>query len=125
MLDNLSLIEDGVLTRAAVLLFHHNPEKFVFGAFVKVGYFESDADLIYQDEFHGSLITLPDQIVDTIYQKYFKGIISYVGLQRIEDFPVPRPALREAILNAIVHRLCKPLHKRCYAKKNIMQRVAA
>jgi ATP-dependent DNA helicase RecG len=104
LLDSLSLIENGELTRAAVLLFHDKPEKYVFGAFVKVGYFESDADLIYQDEFHGSLITMPDEIVDTIYRKYFKGIISYEGLQRIEDFPVPRPALREAILNAIVHR---------------------
>jgi len=47
---------------------------------------------------------MPDQVVDTIYRKYFKGIISYEGLQRIEDFPIPRPALREAILNAIVHR---------------------
>jgi len=104
LLDNLLLIENGELTRAAVLLFHHNPEKYVFGAYVKVGYFENDADLIYQDEFHGSLITMPDEIIDTIYRKYFKGIISYEGLQRIEDFPIPRPALREAILNAIVHR---------------------
>jgi ATP-dependent DNA helicase RecG len=104
LLDSLSLIEDGQLTRAAVLLFHDNPEKYVFGAFVKVGYFENGADLIYQDEFHGSLISLPDQIVDTIYRKYFKGIISYEGLQRVTDYPIPRPALREAVLNAIVHR---------------------
>lgn len=104
LLDSLSLIENGELTRAAVLLFHDKPEKYVFGAYAKVGYFETDADLIYQDEFHGSLITMPDEIADTIYRKYFRGIISYEGLQRIEDFPVPRPALREAILNAIVHR---------------------
>ncbi|MDR1572472.1 MAG: putative DNA binding domain-containing protein [Clostridiales Family XIII bacterium] len=104
LLDSLLLTENGELTRAAVLLFHHNPEKYVFGAFVKVGYFESGADLIYQDEFHGSLITVADQIVDTIYRKYFKGIISYEGITRVTDYPVPRPALREAIFNAIVHR---------------------
>ena len=104
LLDNLLLTESGELTRAAVLLFHHNPEKYVFGAFVKVGYFESGADLIYQDEFHGSLITVADQIVDTIYRKYFKGIISYEGVTRVTDYPIPRPALREAIFNAIVHR---------------------
>jgi ATP-dependent DNA helicase RecG len=86
------------------LLFHHNPERYFFGAFVKIGYFENDADLIYQDEFHGSLITMADQIVDTIYRKYFKGIIIYEGILRITDYPVPRPALREAIFNAIVHR---------------------
>jgi len=82
LLDSLSLVENGELTRAAVLLFHHNPERYVFGAFVKVGYFENGADLIYQDEFHGSLITVADQIVDTIYRKYFKGIISYEGITR-------------------------------------------
>ena len=104
LLDRLSLIENGDLTRAAVLLFHDRPGKYVFGAFAKVGYFENGADLIYQDEFHGSLITMPDEIVDTIYRKYFKGIISYEGLLRVTNYPVPRPALREAILNAIVHR---------------------
>jgi len=104
LLESLSLVEGGELTRAAVLLFHSNPEKYVFGAFVKVGYFETGADLIYQDEFHGSLITVADQIVDTIYRKYFKGIISYEGILRVTDYPVPRPALREAIFNAIVHR---------------------
>jgi len=104
LLESLSLVEGGELTRAAVLLFHSNPEKYVFGAFVKVGYFETGADLIYQDEFHGSLITVADQIVDTIYRKYFKGIIGYEGILRVTDYPVPRPALREAIFNAIVHR---------------------
>ncbi len=104
LLDSLLLTENGELTRAAVLLFHHNPEKYVFGAFVKVGYFENGADLIYQDEFHGSLISVADEIVDTVYRKYFKGIISYEGVTRVTDYPVPRPALREAIFNAIVHR---------------------
>ncbi|MCL1983086.1 MAG: putative DNA binding domain-containing protein [Clostridiales bacterium] len=102
LLDSLSLVENGKLTRAAVLLFHHNPERYVFGAFVKVGYFETDADLVYQDEFHGSLITVADQIVDTIYRKYFKGTISYEGILRVTDYPVPRPALREAIFKEIV-----------------------
>jgi ATP-dependent DNA helicase RecG len=104
LLDSLLLTDNGELTRAAVLLFHHNPEKYVFGAFVKVGYFENGADLIYQDEFHGSLISVADEIVDTIYRKYFKGIISYEGVTRVTDYPIPRPALREAIFNAIVHR---------------------
>ncbi|MDR2770453.1 MAG: putative DNA binding domain-containing protein [Clostridiales Family XIII bacterium] len=104
LLDSLMLTEGGNLTRAAILLFHDNPERYVFGAFVKVGYFDNDADLRYQDEVHGPLITMADRVVEIIYQKYFKGIISYEGLQRIEDFPVPRPAMREAVLNAIVHR---------------------
>ena len=36
--------------------------------------------------------------------KYLKAAIRYKGLQRIERFPVPAAALREAVLNALVHR---------------------
>jgi len=111
LLDNLSLVENGELTRAAVLLFHHNPEKYVFGAFVKVGYFETGADLVYQDEFHGSLITVADEIVDTIYRKYFKGIISYEGIQRVTDYPIPRPALREAILTPLFTAITRQAYR--------------
>ena len=55
LLDNLKLIEDGYLKRAAILLFHPDPEKFVTGAYIKIGYFENKADLIFQDEIHGNL----------------------------------------------------------------------
>ena len=60
LLDNLMLTEDGNLTRAAIMLFHDNPELYVFGAYAKVGYFENGADLLYQDEIRGSLITMAD-----------------------------------------------------------------
>lgn len=39
-----------------------------------------------------------------MYSKYLKAAITYVGIQRVETFPVPRAALREALLNAVVHR---------------------
>jgi len=104
LLDSLLLTEGDYLKRAAILLFHENPEKWVLGAYVKIGYFENGADLIYQDEIHGPLIAMPDKVLEAIYLKYFKGIISYEGIQRVETYPVPRAAMREAILNSIVHR---------------------
>ena len=55
LLDNLGLTENGKLKRAAVLLFHRNPEKWVAGAYIKIGYFGEGSDLRYQDEIHGSL----------------------------------------------------------------------
>ncbi len=33
-----------------------------------------------------------------------RAAISYQGLQRIETYPVPEPALREAVLNALIHK---------------------
>src|SRR5690349_10644746 len=50
LLDKLHLVEGTYLTRAAALLFHPEPERFFTGAYVKIGYFESNADLRYQDE---------------------------------------------------------------------------
>jgi len=98
------LIEGDYIKRAALLLFHQDPENWVPGAYVKIGFFENATDLLYQDEIHGPLITMADKIEDLVYLKYFKGIISYDGLQRIETYPIPRTAFREAVLNAIVHR---------------------
>jgi ATP-dependent DNA helicase RecG len=55
-----------------------------------------------------------------VYTKYFKGIISYEGLQRIETYPIPRQAFREALLNAIIHRdysTGNPIHIHIYPDK--------
>jgi ATP-dependent DNA helicase RecG len=104
LLKSLLLTEGKYLKRAAILLFHQNPEMWVPGAFVKIGYFENESEVRYQDEIHGPLISMPDRVLDTLYLKYFKGLISYRGIQRIETYPVARSALRETVLNAVVHK---------------------
>ena len=121
LLDNLNLINDGFLTRAAVLLFHHNPEKWIPGSYVKIAYFQSESDILYQDEVHGSLLSQADRVVDLIYTKYLKGIISYQNITRVETYPYPKEAIREAVLNAISHKLWKAFHNLCYAKLIVMQ----
>jgi len=55
LLDNLKLIDNGHLKRAALLLFHLDPEKFVTGAYIKIGFFRSESDLQFQDDIHGNL----------------------------------------------------------------------
>jgi ATP-dependent DNA helicase RecG len=120
LLKNLRLIDGDYLKRAALLLFHQDPENWVTGAYLKVGLFENAADLLYQDEIHGPLITMADKAEELVYAKYFKGIISYEGLQRIENYPIPRQAFREAVLNAIIHRdysTGNPIHIHIYPDK--------
>lgn len=105
ILRNLQLItDDGFLTHAAILLFHPHPNHFFYGASVQIGYFRSDAELIYQDVLSGALIEQVDALEDIIFTKYLKAYVSYNGFQRYERFPLPKEALREAILNAVVHR---------------------
>ena len=104
LIDKLHLMDGTYLKRAAVLLFHPDPERFVTGAFVKIGYFLNDADLLYQDEVHGDLFTQVNETVDRLLIKYLKARISYEGIQRVETYPVPEEALREAVTNAIAHK---------------------
>lgn len=105
ILDNLELKEDRFLKRAALLLFHPKPEKFVTGAFIKIGFFENDADLIFQDEVHGNLFEQIEKAIDLLFTKYIKAIISYENkIHRIETYEYPKDAIREALLNAIAHK---------------------
>jgi ATP-dependent DNA helicase RecG len=120
LIKNLQLVEGEYLKRAALLLFHQDLENWVPGAYLKIGFFENAADLIFQDEIHGPLINIADKAEDLVYTKYFKGIISYNGLQRIETFPVPRQAFREAVINAVIHRdysTGNPIHIHIYPDK--------
>ena len=123
LLNTLKYTEPGYLKRAALLVFHQDPERWVPGAYVKIGMFDTDTDLRYQHEVHGPLISMPDKIMEIVYSLYFKGIISYEGIQRVETFPVPHEAFREAITNAIVHRDYStgvPIQIRVYADKVII-----
>ncbi|MDP1698200.1 MAG: ATP-binding protein [Xanthomonadaceae bacterium] len=104
LLTKLKLTEGKYLKRAAVLLFHPDPLAFVTGAFVKIGYFRTAADLVYHDEINGDLLTQVQQTQELLQTKYLKAAIAYDGLVRVERFPVPGAALREAVLNALVHR---------------------
>lgn len=104
LLENLQLVEGDYLKRSTILLFHPNPEKFVTGAYVKIGYFQSDDELIYQDEIHGNLFEQIEKSIDLLFSKYIKALISYEGISRIETYEYPKDAIREALLNAISHK---------------------
>lgn len=104
LLENLQLKENDFLKRAAILLFHSNPENFVTGAYIKIGYFESDDDLKFQDEIHGDLFEQIEKTMDLLFTKYIKAAISYEGINRVETYEYPKDAIREALLNAIAHK---------------------
>lgn len=104
LLENLQLTEDNNLKRAAVLLFHPKPEKFVTGAFVKIGYFEFDSDLLFQDEIHGNLFEQVEKTMDLLFTKYIKALISYEDIYRVETYEYPKEAVREALHNAVAHK---------------------
>jgi len=104
LLEDLQLVENGFLKRAAILLFYPRPEKFVPGAYVKIGFFRTDDDLAFQDEIHGNLIEQIDKTEDLLKTKYSVYAIDYEGMSRVEKPPFPEKAIREALLNAIAHK---------------------
>ncbi len=104
LIENLQLKEGKFLKRASILLFHTNPEKFITGAFIKIGYFETDDDLKFQDEIHGNLFEQIEKTMDLLFTKYIKAPISYEGINRVETYEYPKDAVREALLNAIGHK---------------------
>ena len=97
--DSLNLLDYGMLKRAAVLLFHHNPKKWISRSYITIRYFETDSELRYQDEIHGSLLSQAEKIIDLVFTKYLKAEISYQGVTRIETYPFPKEAIREAVFN--------------------------
>ena len=103
LIENLSLRDGAYLKRAAALLFHSSPRRLVHDAYVKIGYFRG-SELLFQDVIEGDLFTQVDRTMDLLYSKYTRGLISYDGIYRLETFPVPWEALREAVINAVIHR---------------------
>ncbi|WP_321332598.1 ATP-binding protein [uncultured Bacteroides sp.] len=102
--NKLRLTKNGELTRAAIILFGKDPRRFSTNAFVKIGYFKGDADLRFQDVEEGNIIVLLKSVLERLDHKYLTRSIEFKGMLRLEHSEYPIPALREMLLNALVHR---------------------
>jgi len=101
----LGVKDNGGVTRAAILLFGKRPEKFLHTGMVKIGRFDSsDTDLVSHDVIDSAIIDMPDKIMEVLRAKYLQSRVSFRGITRVEQLEYPEIALREAILNALVHR---------------------
>lgn len=106
LLESLQLYleDEKMIKRAAVLLFHPKPEKYITGANIKIGFFESNDELKFQDEVKGNLLEQAEKALDLLKTKYTQAIISYQDGSREETFTFPEEAVREALYNAIAHK---------------------
>jgi ATP-dependent DNA helicase RecG len=107
LFQNLKLIDrESLLTRAAILLFGKEPTRFFSCATFKIGRFQgtNPTDLIIQDKIEGNLFTMFEQVIDFLKSKYLLSPISYQGMQRVETLEIPDRAIREAVLNALIHK---------------------
>ncbi len=86
----------------AILLFGVNPELVYPQAVVKAEFRHRTNDPAIRD-FNGPLVLLPEKIEEWLRQ-YISTTISREHFARTENYDYPLTVLREAIINAIVHR---------------------
>jgi len=104
LLQKLNLLENGKLKRAAILLFGKNPKRFYTSAFIKVGKFLTDTDIVASDDVEGNLFEQVEKTIELLRAKYLISEIRFEGIYRKEELEYPEEALREAIINAVIHR---------------------
>jgi len=104
ILEKLHLIENGKIKRAGILLFGKNPKKFFTSAYIKVGKFLTDTDIISSDNVEGNLFEQVEKTIELLRTKYLISEIRFEGIYRKEELEYPEEALREAIINAVIHR---------------------
>ena len=120
LFEKLRLTQNGQLKRAAIILFGKDPAKFYPNTFVKIGRFgKNDADLKFQETEEGNLIVLLQGVLTQLNHKFLIRQIEFEGMHRIEKGEYPVPAVREMLLNSLVHRnyMGAPIQIRVYDDK--------
>jgi ATP-dependent DNA helicase RecG len=104
-LTETGLIQNGNLTNACIVLYAKNPMRFVVQSGIKLSVFssESASDLVDSQNYEGNVFKNADAIFQYIDNCYSKTV-KIDGLFRTERWNYPVVAVREGIMNAIVHR---------------------
>ncbi|MDP3015961.1 MAG: ATP-binding protein [Deltaproteobacteria bacterium] len=104
ILHKLNLLEKGRMRRAALLLFGKDPKKFYITAYIKIGKFANETDIVSTDDIEGNLFQQVERAMDILRVKYLVSNITYEGIYRKDTLEYPEDALREALINAVIHR---------------------
>lgn len=104
-LINNGLMINGNITYACVLLYAKNPLKFLPQAGIRLSVFSSEsfADLIDSINYTDNIFKNVESIIQYLDSRYAKRI-RVDDIQRTETWNYPRIAVREGIMNAIIHR---------------------
>ncbi|MEJ5251082.1 MAG: helix-turn-helix domain-containing protein [Armatimonadota bacterium] len=109
VLENLSLLHEGKLNNAGILLFARRPQRLFPLAQVRIGIFRG-SHILDSHDFQGNLWQQLDGAMERFRQVLkvrFDIRVeepSLEGLQRREVWEYPLEALREAVANALIHR---------------------
>jgi ATP-dependent DNA helicase RecG len=86
-------------------MFGKEPMRFYPNIQVKIGRFGKDAsDLKFHEVLEGNIVQLVQEVQTQLNHKFLTRPITFEGFQRVEKDQYPIQALREMLLNALVHR---------------------
>ena len=106
VISSYDLYKDNKLTMAAVIAFAKEPRHLNDGAYVVIGQFDSKRILRRETYIEVPGIQLVDETIRILYERYIPSKFEYEGKTglRIDVFDYPEDALRELIVNALVHK---------------------
>ena len=108
VLTHLNLLDNGVPTNAAILLFGKHPQRFTQPSEVKCAHFhgtEVAKPIPSYQVYKGTAFELVDQAIDFVMSKINLSVGTRKhGPQAPVKYEIPREVVAEALVNAIVHR---------------------
>lgn len=99
----LELVVDRKLTNGVVLLFGNNPQKYFTNLCVRIGRFKTETTIIDDKWVKGNLFQQFEETIN-ILKQHIGVRYEIKGIQREDIWDYPIPAIREALLNALIHR---------------------
>ncbi len=106
VLSSYDLVIDGKLTLTAGILFGKKPRRLNDGAFLKIGEFDEHNVLRRENYVEVPGIQIPEETIRILYERYIQPRFGYGGLTAMRSLVdlYPRDALRELLVNAVVHK---------------------
>ncbi|MFZ8801854.1 MAG: ATP-binding protein [Candidatus Calescibacterium sp.] len=101
---NLKLFDENKkITNAGILLFGKEPQKKFISATVRVGSFKNSTHIVDTVVIEGNLFKQVDGVINAI-RKHLNVRFEIKGVVRQDVWDYPLEALREAVINALIHR---------------------
>lgn len=101
--EHLKLWVNGKLTNGAIILFGKNPQKYFLNAVLRIVRLKNEATIIGDRLISGNLFR---QVIEgeEVLKSFLNVRYEIKGIEREEVWDYPLPAIREALMNALIHR---------------------
>ena len=103
VLEKLGLMVSGKLTNGAILLFGKDPQRHFINLCVRIGRLKRETTIIDDKWVRGNLFQQFEETLN-ILRQHIGVRYEIKGIEREDIWDYPIPAIREAVLNALIHR---------------------